>query len=380
MNQFLQDFLCDDKRNPDKGLQWYLSLAQKYKLKDSEEYILGFFGTVYGKVEIQEGKEFIDASGAKVQITDKPNNLKTTASDKGNYEIAKAPLHCKCPPYPISAEHEGDRVDSEYVGKLDKPTPDSRQKKDLLITGSAYEWNGRLTFEASLRFICTHQTGYPIEENKFKEQIVDLKFSVEQISFQGMSPIAKIGGIDGSGTIKITLDNQEEEIRTDYYRLEKWNAMNTFPISGKNLVMTIQKKMKEDPETLKKRLEELAKTDPTKLIQEMQLMNTAEDKRHFEVDIYILINGDWLSDVTRLLKVDSKDKNTHDITTEAQKIGIPMALRLTGDMSLDPDGAANITASSYGTEYLPNGTIADFGCPPITSLVKFEMQLHKRKK
>jgi len=257
-----------------------------------------------------------------------------------------------------------------------------------MVTGSGsvtvipdkYEWTGRLTFEASQRFLCTHQTGYPIEENKFKEQIVDLRFSVEQISFQGMSPVATIGDIDGSGTIKITLDDQEEDIRTDYYRLEKWNAMNTFPLSGKNLVMTIQKKMKEDPETLRKRLEELAKTDPTKLIQEIQLMNTVEDKRHFEVDIYILITGDWLSDVTRLLKVDSKDKNTNDSKTEEQRIGTPMALRLTGDMSLDPDGEANITASSYETEYLPNGTIADFGCPPITSMWKFEMQLHKRKK
>jgi hypothetical protein len=249
-----------------------------------------------------------------------------------------------------------------------------------MVIPDKYEWNGRLTFESSHRFICTHQTGYPIEENKFKEQIVDLRFSVEQISFQGMSPIAKIGGIDGSGTIKITLDNQEEEIRTDYYRLEKWNAMNTFPISGENMVMTIQKKMKEDPETLKKRLEELAKTDPTKLIQEIQLMNTVEDKSFFEVDIYIQIVGDWDSEVTSLIKIESKDENTNDSKTEEQRIGTPMALRLTGNMNLNTDGTADITAFSNGTEYLPNGTIADFGCPPITSFWKFEMQLHKRKK
>lgn len=81
---------------------------------------------------------------------------------------------------------------------------------------SASEWNGRLTFEASRRFICTYQPSRQIEENKFMEQIVDLKFSVEQISFRGMSPVATIGDIDGSGTIKITLDDQWEEIRTEY--------------------------------------------------------------------------------------------------------------------------------------------------------------------
>jgi hypothetical protein len=161
MNKFLQDFLCDDYKNRDKNLQWYLSLARKYNLKESENYILGFYGTLYGKVEVQEGEQTLDAPGARVQVTDDTNTLKTEADGTGNYTVEKAPLHCKCPPVPISAEFEGDRVDTKYQGELKDPDPDKRQKKDLLIMGSGFAWTGSIELEITQTFNCDveEQTG-----------------------------------------------------------------------------------------------------------------------------------------------------------------------------------------------------------------------------
>jgi hypothetical protein len=154
MNKFLQDFLCDDYKNRDKNLQWYLSLARKYNLKESENYILGFYGTLYGKVEVQEGEQTREAPGARVQVTDDTNTLKTEADGTGNYSVEKAPLHCKCPPVPISAEFEGDRVDTKYKSELKEPDPDKRQNKDLLIMGSGFAWTGSIELEITQTFNC----------------------------------------------------------------------------------------------------------------------------------------------------------------------------------------------------------------------------------
>ncbi len=154
MNQFLLDFLCDDKFNREKNLNWYLSLARKHKLEKSEKHILGFYGTLYGKVEVQEGEQTREAPRARVQVTDDTNTLKTEADGTGNYSVEKAPLHCKCPPVPISAEFNGDRVDTKYKGELKEPDPDKRQKKDLLIMGSGFAWEGTIDLEITQTFNC----------------------------------------------------------------------------------------------------------------------------------------------------------------------------------------------------------------------------------
>ncbi|MBN1388382.1 MAG: hypothetical protein JW965_08055 [Bacteroidales bacterium] len=215
MNQFLLDFLCDDKHNTDKNLQWYLSLAQKYKLEKSENYILGFYGTLYGKVEVQEGEEVSDAPGAKVQVTDDTKYLKASADEKGNYVISKAPLNCNCPPLPISAEYQGDRIDSKYQGKLSEPDPESRQKKDLLIPGSGFGWIGTIELEITETYNCdveeqTGELGHKrVIAGDHKSTVADILIGMTDFNLQatGYSTGAKLQYLSGHVTVNMREDH-----------------------------------------------------------------------------------------------------------------------------------------------------------------------------
>lgn len=215
MNQFLLDFLCDDKHNSDKNLQWYLSLAQKYKLEKSENHIMGFYGTLYGKVEVQEGEEVKDAPEAKVQVTDDNKYLKANADENGNYVIKKAPLHCNCPPLPISAEYQGDRVDSKYQGKLSEPDPESRQKKDLLIAGSGFAWIGNINLEITETYNCDveQQTGEISNRRTMagdhKSTVADILIGMSDfdLAANGTSTGAKLQYLSGQVTLNMSEDH-----------------------------------------------------------------------------------------------------------------------------------------------------------------------------
>ena len=223
MNQFLLDFLCDDKSNSDKNLNWYLSLARKYKLEKSEKHILGFYGTLNGKVEVQEGEQTRDAPGAKVQVIDDAKTIKTEADETGYYTIEKAPLHCKCPPLPISAEFEGDRVDTKYKGELSEPDPDRRQKKNLLIMGSGFAWTGSIDLEITQTFTCdveepTSDLGTKrilADDHKTTYANITIGLSDFNLPVNGTSAGAKIQFISGEVTVIMneehTLDGSAEK-------------------------------------------------------------------------------------------------------------------------------------------------------------------------
>jgi len=215
MNQFLLDFLCDDKFNREKNLNWYLSFARKYNLEKSEKHILGFYGTLYGKVEVREGELTKDAPGARIQVTDDSNTLKTEANGSGNYTIEKAPLHCNCPPLPISAEYQGDRVDSKYQGKLSEPDPESRQKKDLLIAGSGFAWIGTIELEITETYICdveeqTSELGHKrVIAGDHKSTVADILIGMTDFNLpaNGASTGAKLQYISGQVTLNMSEDH-----------------------------------------------------------------------------------------------------------------------------------------------------------------------------
>jgi len=147
MDKCLQDALCV----LDKGHQWYIDLADQYGLTRAKGYIEGFYGTLYGKVEVEneDGKRE-PAVGAKVTVTD-PHDGRTwtaTADAKGNYEIEKVILHTKCSPFDISAEYKGDSVQTTYDGPLAEPNPSARFEKNLVIKKES-GWLLEFTYTAS---------------------------------------------------------------------------------------------------------------------------------------------------------------------------------------------------------------------------------------
>jgi hypothetical protein len=132
MNRYTKDALC---LKEDKGLDWYRQLAEKHQLSDAQEHIEGFYGTLYGKVEVVEDEEREPASGAEV-TNSSPKDRKgwqSIANRDGEYEIEKVPLHKHCGPYEAEARHAAGTAFEEYEGPLEEPSANYRNRQDLEI-------------------------------------------------------------------------------------------------------------------------------------------------------------------------------------------------------------------------------------------------------
>lgn len=419
MNQFLQDFLCDDKHNPDKGLQWYLALAQKYKLKKSEEHILGFYGTVRGKVEIQEGKRHKAASGAKVYIKDKPKTLETTADDKGRYEIGEAPLHCKCSPYPISAEYEGDRVDSKYEGPLKQPMPSWRHKKDLFIPGSGYEWSGTLSLEVTRRFQCnaeeqTSELGRrEVRANDEITQKVNLTIGMDDFD------LTKQPAIPGTHLIRDASGEMNGQHNKDHFtasrsdktwcysqkwispgswntRYETWSGQVDRQIKKENINLLITKDMelnKEAMQDLQKQMQEAAKNNDMAAIQELKgqmvgMVQGNQDNNTIPIRIRIEIVFDITEkDLVKMtweykgddVCLETDDKNESGTNNIELPIALPMAIEMKGTYTRGKDGRDIITANINKTENSQSDFYKEI-CPDVITTINGQINLERLRK
>ena len=102
-------------------------------------HIEGFYATIYGLVEVEKNKGREPAPGAFVRVFSPKDKQEwtTNADPKGKYRIKGVILHKKCSPFQISAEYQGDRVDTSYTGPLSEPDSSHKYEKDLLIKKKA---------------------------------------------------------------------------------------------------------------------------------------------------------------------------------------------------------------------------------------------------
>ena len=428
MDQFLQRFLCDDRFNQGQKLRWYLGLAQKHKLKKSEEYILGFFGTVHGKVEVQEGARLQAAAGAEVQITDKPDTLKTKANDNGRYIIEKAPLHCKCSPYPISAEYDGDRVESQYEGPLEKPMPSMRLKKDFLIPGSQHEWYGTLTIEQARRFNCDLEE----EDENGSEQLNESEELVQRATIHLTSDdfdilrVPAVGAfpqpIEASGTITATLTHERtfsgqakstecvskgehKMVSPGNWMREHMTSMGeaNHPVKNEHIRILFARDSATDKagmEDMRNRMKELAQQakeaaeamdmDRVKEIQgEILKMQQGGGGDSVPLRIQVFLNypsrdavmvnterRDYNVCLGRLTKDDSKGDSK-----EIQLI-LPMVVELKGAYIKGKDRSDRVVARMEDTDHKPSGRsgLGKQKCPDTEYRVIAELNLERRKK
>lgn len=181
MNRYLKDALC----LLDAGHQWYLDLANEYKLQEAKKHIKGFYATLYGKVEVETSGGRKPGAGASVTVTD-PHDGKTweaKTDEKGNYKIKEVILHKDCSPFEITAKHKNCEGEAIYVGPLEEPDPSCEHKKDLLIYCGADIWVIRATLNKRV--------------NRFAEKTE----SIAEVSVEPDHPLIK------EGTYKITRNN-----------------------------------------------------------------------------------------------------------------------------------------------------------------------------
>jgi len=137
MNQFYEDSMCLSPPNvPKQGHRnFYRKLAQEYKLQKSIDYNKGFYGELYGKVEIEAKGNRVPAANAVVTVTI-PNDGETRTAEtdsEGNYEMKDVLLHKDCSPFKITAEHGQDKIVDSFDGPLEEPDPSYRHEKNLTI-------------------------------------------------------------------------------------------------------------------------------------------------------------------------------------------------------------------------------------------------------
>ena len=137
MNQFYEDSMCLAPPNvPKQGHRnFYRKLAQEYKLQKSIDYNKGFYGELYGKVEIEAKGRRVPAANAIVTVTI-PNDGETRTAEtdsEGNYEMEDVLLHKDCSPFKITAEHGQDKIVDSFDGPLEEPDPSYRHEKNLTI-------------------------------------------------------------------------------------------------------------------------------------------------------------------------------------------------------------------------------------------------------
>ncbi len=257
-------------------------------------------------------------------------------------------------------------------------TKPDRQIAALQLNGLSSAWNGKLTYQLRHEFKCTH--GNTVNETKNREQFVEMLLSIEKIDFGG-SPTARIKNVKGSGNITIRYSFRREETRKEYYGLKTTNADNTFTVNETNLTgMIIQKKMSEDPAAMKKRYEELSKSDPGKLMEEIKSMYKGKNEDEFPVEIVLTVNGLFPIIAKSETIVKSKYKDTNDSRAdESPFLFIPMQVKLSGRASFNDDGTGTINASYTAPEDLSNGMPSSFGCPPIKGFVDCKLTLSKTR-
>jgi len=237
------------------------------------------------------------------------------------------------------------------------------------------DWSGNLSFHWSTTFECTYN-GTEIEK---REQNIELSLSIESIEFPGI-PNAKIKNVQGTGNIVVSYLYKHESQGGENYSLSRVNGNNNCPVSEKCLAtMLIQKKMSEDPKAMRKRIEELATTDPLTLKKEIQAMYNLDDKNEIPIEILITTGATCIGALNVESISKSKDGTKSYSKTEETNLARPITVLLSGTMKLNSDGTGTINASNVGTEETPNGTISDFNCPPIIIKTNCHLNLEKRK-
>jgi len=130
-SQFFE--LAAEKQKADELMNRYLKEALCYRKECRGHPPPGY----PHEVEKNGGRE--PAPGAFVRVFSPKDKQEwpTNADPKGKYRIKGVILHKDCSPFQISAEYQGDRVDTSYTGPLSEPDSSHKYEKDLLIKKKA---------------------------------------------------------------------------------------------------------------------------------------------------------------------------------------------------------------------------------------------------
>lgn len=401
-NDYYEDALCELPPHEEKlGHDWFRGVADAHELEESIEYNEGFYGTLYGVVELQmiDGRE--PASGARVTVKSGDETWTATADAAGNYEISNVILHDDCSPHEIFATHEGDRVDDTYDGPLGEPDPSARHRKDLLIIPTlVFTWTGTLEVNAADILHCeasleTENGVRSLSQHETQSQHVMLQIYGDKIDETPIGFDIRMGDeLDVTGSLNATISNTREYYtRNDLQQRQSVSrsterGTDSFSVETDNLNMLITRSnpafSEESLVKLTRQLES-GQLDPSKLEEfqaQMEAMLEPKDEDTYDIEVIVQFIGVWNSTIMYTeFNQETRRGETKPPTTESHTREMPLgflpSIVLNGQYSRGEDGKATIVATVDTTTTTHFST--DFDCPDYRNTVSGTLRLERKK-
>lgn len=400
LNEYYEDALCKTPPHMHKMTHKYSRdlIAETDGTEKSVEYNEGFYGTLYGKVEVREFGVLKPAPGAKVVVNDYGETWTATADAQGNYEINGAILHKDCGPFKIYATWEGDRVDDTYEGPLEEPDKNYRHNKDLVIIPKhEYNWFGEITIEYwelkdCARDTTTDASRTNIHEKGERRQKAEFFImarddgggnrALTQFIFNDMRAIGTLNGLYYSDfQLNFSSDYSRRDEHQKIIGCGQFNAdQNDLSIQIASTALT------DNPEKYKQMAMELMRSGDPKAIEkankELDKMLDGGTGGGFPVKVilqmpatkneqcsYMDIRTSW-----------SKDKGTVVETNQSgyrsMPIVVPLNVILEGKYIKGENGMDRIEAMYSRPESVPSGNKK---CPPIQKSILANLTMHRKR-
>lgn len=404
LNEYYKDALC--KVPPHKykmGHKYFLDLAEETEgMEPSVEYNEGFYGTLYGKVELKEDEQLNPAPGAKVTVNDYDQTWTTSADAQGKYEIKNVILHKDCSPFDISAEYEGDWVYDTYEGPLEKPDKSCRHEKNLVIIPKReYEWSGVITINSLVQLDCEKEIDDATEKNGKSSGTIRKTRKIkldEYLNFrakdkgQGTSMIQFImNDMEVEGNIMANyFDLYEKTSSSKYsesYEIEKTEGHHIFKASNKYLTLQIVKQNLTNEQNIQD-IQNIATQAAQGGYDEeaIEAMNKKLDKmmnddQNSTVKIIVQYSCLQSGQITfyqhreHTSKANGKVVDTDSETTKEGPLVFPLAIEMDGNLTKNKDGSIQVTGQFFKPDDIEEGE----GCPPIKKYLRCTLNMTRKR-
>lgn len=400
-NDYYEDALCREPPHKEKmGHDWFRDVAEDHELDESVEYNQGFYGTLFGNVQVRMPDGDQPASGARVTVKSGGETWSATADRDGNYEIEEVVLHEACSPHDISAVYEGDRVDETYDGPLIEPDTNARHRKDLLIIPSTiYAWTGSLTLRGSKELHCQARKDGPgdakrtLSRHESLVQFAEIQVYAEDVDETEAGLNLQSGRqLQVTGNMRSRITNKREQ----HFRsgsgerriLERSSlkGSSSSDISDQNLVLQITgSKIRGSARSMQEVVQQFQQgtISPEEFQKQMEGLTQPSHKDSFKVDVLVQVNVTGsgtvlLTDYRKVYDQGESEVEKDDTRTETMPIALPLVVTMKGTYTKGKNGRASISASGRETETSTPGGVWD--CPDIVKTTTGSLSLTRSKK
>ncbi len=400
LNEYYADALCKSPPHKYKmGHKYFRDLIKETDgTEKSVEYNEGFYGTLYGKVEIKEFGVLKPAPGAKVVVNDFDETWTVTADGQGNYEINEVILHKDCSPFNISATYDGDRVDDTYDGPLVEPDKNYRHRKDLVIIPKReYNWFGEVIAEYWELKDCVRDTSTKASRTKMHDQgerrqraefFIMAKDdgegprAITQFLFNDMRATGLLDGLYYSEYQKnFSSDNERRDSHQKIIGFGKFDANQNdliIQVASTEIIdntdkyeeMAMELMRSGDPKAIEEANREIDRimdggtggTFPVKVILQMPTSRNEQCS-------YLDFRTSWTKDRGTVVETDQSGY-------ESMPLILPLEVVLEGNYIKGKDGMDRIEASYSNVERVPSGNI---NCPPVQQSLSATLTMYRRR-